>query len=1071
MKGKLFVALYISLLVLMIIPYTLWEISAEKELEVLIINKTVPDQSYVNHKGITWALNFNKYVKANEENYDVEKDYAGFVPLGNTEYSIRPIEKSLISDYNLIYIADTYGVNESSYPLIYGGLTLDEITSIKNIAYKNQTTLIAEFNSFANPTGMEARQEFTSLLGVEWTGWIGRYFDDLNKEKNNEIDISLISSYEEQKGHSWEFQDGGFILVSEDGSVVVLESVKDFEGEGVEFNVTDKGKELFDKTISSRYNNWFDILVTKDSEAMANYNLNLTEEGIKKLADYKIPNIFPAVTRSSTYGIPVYYFAGDYSLAQGIPAFYKYQGLDKILSGISSFQKNDTDDFYYQAFLPMMDKILEESFRIKQDKRVKIAEEYKEDGIIYNNRVNQDILEVYRDGMWKELTIKGVNIGIAKPGFWPGEAGITFEEYYRWMDQIAVMGANTIRVYTIHPPGFYQALWLHNLNAATPLYVMQGIWINEEKLGETLDAFSPENILPFEQEMEDAVDVIHGNAVIEGKAGHAYGKFNFDVSPYISAWILGIEWSPIVVKNTDKLNEDLQEFQGNYFYTENSEAFEKWLAARMDYITAYETENYGKQRLVSFTNWPPTDLLDHPAEPYEEEDLVGVNPNNIYPKGTLKAGYFASYHVYPYYPEFLNYEETYLNFIDHRGGKNNYAGYLKELIAAHSMPVLIAEFGVPASRGKAHENPFGWNQGFLSEEEQGKIGVGLFEDMIAQGAVGGIVFTWQDEWFKRTWNTMQLDNPDRRPYWSNIQTNEQRFGLVSFDSNKHILDGERDKWEPEKILYENNTGSLKVLSMDHDEAYLYIMLEVEPEITGTEGIDYYVFLNTIQDQGNKKISFIQDVIFNEGIDFVLEISGGEEQSRAWVDQYYDSFYYQYNYEREDLPSNGKIDKDTGKFNPIQLALSGSMFIPTTQTEIPFNYYETGKLKKGMGTKELEGCDPLADYYINQEEGIIEVRIPWLLLNFRDPSKKEIIGDLWDVGLKASEYIESIEVSAGMGKNGKLLETIPKRENDSIEQEMLSYQWEVWETPSYKERLKASYYIFQEYFLKDEKDSE
>jgi hypothetical protein len=148
-----------------------------------------------------------------------------------------------------------------------------------------------------------------------------------------------------------------------------------------------------------------------------------------------------------------------------------------------------------------------------------------------------------------------------------------------------------------------------------------------------------------------------------------------------------------------------------------------------------------------------------------------------------------------------------------------------------------------------------------------------------------------------------------------------------------------------------------------------------------------------------------------------------------------------------------------------------MFIPTTQTEIPFNYYETGKLKKGMGTKELEGCDPLADYYINQEEGIIEVRIPWLLLNFRDPSKKEIIGDLWDVGLKASEYIESIEVSAGMGKNGKLLETIPKRENDSIEQEMLSYQWEVWETPSYKERLKASYYIFQEYFLKDEKDSE
>jgi hypothetical protein len=88
---------------------------------------------------------------------------------------------------------------------------------------------------------------------------------------------------------------------------------------------------------------------------------------------------------------------------------------------------------------------------------------------------------------------------------------------------------------------------------------------------------------------------------------------------------------------------------------------------------------------------------------------------------------------------------------------------------AHRLPVLIAEFGVPGSRGLTHKNPFGWNQGFLSEDEQGKIISRLFEDIMAEKLLGGLVFTWQDEWFKRTWNTVDYDNPDRRPYWSNAQ--------------------------------------------------------------------------------------------------------------------------------------------------------------------------------------------------------------------------------------------------------------------------------------------------------------
>ena len=55
---------------------------------------------------------------------------------------------------------------------------------------------------------------------------------------------------------------------------------------------------------------------------------------------------------------------------------------------------------------------------------------------------------------------------------------------------------------------------------------------------------------------------------------------------------------------------------------------------------------------------------------------------------------------------------------------------------------------------------------------------------------GGLVFSWHDEWFKRTWNTMDYDHPDRRPFWDNIQTNEQHFGLLCFDRHERLgLDG------------------------------------------------------------------------------------------------------------------------------------------------------------------------------------------------------------------------------------------------------------------------------------------
>ena len=118
------------------------------------------------------------------------------------------------------------------------------------------------------------------------------------------------------------------------------------------------------------------------------------------------------------------------------------------------------------------------------------------------------------------------------------------------------------------------------------------------------------------------------------------------------------------------------------------------------------------KRPVSFTNWPTTDMLSHPNEPFPNEDMVSVNTEHIKKKDTFKTGLFASYHIYPYYPDFMNYQKEYINFKDKNGNIDTYKAYLKDLKKEHSMPVLVAEFGVPAARGKAHDNIYmGFNQG------------------------------------------------------------------------------------------------------------------------------------------------------------------------------------------------------------------------------------------------------------------------------------------------------------------------------------------------------------------------
>lgn len=681
------------------------------------------------------------------------------------------------------------------------------------------------------------------------------------------------------------------------------------------------------------------------------------------------------------------------------------------------------------------------------------------DSLNYISKTDQNSFYVLEKGQWNKFFIKGVNIGAGKPGAFPGEVAITYDEYYRWFGYISQMNANTIRVYTIQRPQFYNALSDFNQNAEKngkkPIYIIHGVWVNENDIATINDAFGKDDKILNDviTAGKNTVDILHGNCYLPVNKGNADGTYTADVSKYVIGWILGIEWDPSFVVSTNENNPQRNNYNGTYLYTANASPFETFLCEMGDKIIDYEMTKYKTQEPVAFSNWVTTDPLKHPNEPYKNEDLVEVNIEHVKWRDSFKPGMFASYHVYPYYPDSFSYQTDYVNFKGPDGKLDPYLAYLEDLKKFHSMPVLISEFGIPTSRGEEHENKItGLNQGFIDEKTQGDMLMKMLEDIHYANAAGGLVFSWQDEWFKRTWNNMDLDLPDSRPYWMNAQTTEQHFGLMSFDpgSQQSIcnIDGDFEDWAKDTPLYTDDNTKLYVKS---DEGYVYIMVDAKNYDFNNDTL--LIPIDTINGQGNK--SFPQySTTFSKDADFLIKIHG-QNDSHVLVDAYYDSYYYKYAVQTNLIENEPAFrTKNSGIFNPIRLCLSKQLTIPQLNTVIPFTGYETGLLKYGIANPDRPEFNSLSDFYYNN--GKIEIRIPWQLLNVMNPSGKDVVDDMYSRGKISSLKVNGFNFGAEIISKGS-----QKGAQNLI---MNEYDWKTWEQPTFHERLKPSYYILKDGFL-------
>ena len=145
--------------------------------------------------------------------------------------------------------------------------------------------------------------------------------------------------------------------------------------------------------------------------------------------------------------------------------------------------------------------------------------------------------------------------------------------------------------------------------------------------------------------------------------------------------------------------------------------------------------------------------------------------------------------------------------------------------------------------------------------------------------------------------------------------------------------------------------------------------------------------------------------------------------------------------------------DSPVFRNIELLVQRDQPAPvmlTQETWTPEPTYETGLLRFGNSNPDSPDFDSLADFMFT-EDGV-ELRIPWQLLNFSDPSEMLIHDDYYENYGVENLHIDEMWVGLAWGESAEY--RIP----------MAVFELEGWDKEGpYLQRLKESYYILQKYW--------
>lgn len=354
----------------------LWHLSPKQEIRLLVVDKTVPEPDYREHRAIFWIAEHRRFKKPDCTFYDHKKDYLGYHP-GEDRKEL--LTEQLLKDVDLLYLADSYGVYnyeeglelyEEQLPhrhqqieLIFGGFSKAEVDAVAVYAAAESRLLVGEHNIFGYPTYLdpEASLKLQGIFDVSYTGWLARYYSDLNLAA-----FWMKELYSQIYGLEWDLSGPGMVFVREEvpdfawHSDLVIVTGNHFTGPWPV--LLNKQHALLEGASSNiPYLYWVEVLeVGSEAEVLAYYELPFGEENRSALRNRGLPDRFPAMVLHAPPGqAKRIYFAGDF--ADQLPALLPSRltgsaGIQRLMSYLPGLPVEYR--FYFQWYEPVLTNIL-----------------------------------------------------------------------------------------------------------------------------------------------------------------------------------------------------------------------------------------------------------------------------------------------------------------------------------------------------------------------------------------------------------------------------------------------------------------------------------------------------------------------------------------------------------------------------------------------------------------------------------------------------------------------------------------------------------------------------------------
>jgi len=492
-------------------------------------------------------------------------------------------------------------------------------------------------------------------------------------------------------------------------------------------------------------------------------------------------------------------------------------------------------------------------------------------------------------------------------------------------------------------------------------------------------------------------------------------------------------------------------FEGEFFSSAyGASRFEVMLAQVMDNAVSYESRRFKVQRPIGFISNPLVDFLEYSvAYATQLRKYVQLDHENILSSEAVSAGTFAAYRLFYFADDFSSLltpsqQERLAPILGTLDRSCFAGGYLDLLARYHSMPVVAVGFGFSSSRA-----PHIMDTPPMNEQQQGEALANMAMQIEESGWSGAFVSTWQDTWERRTWNTAFSSDPWRNQYWHNLQSADQGYGLMAFEPGRYarpvLIDGNADDWNASHLVHEYD--GIRIYAQYSTQG-LYLLVSgpgVNPKNT------IYLPIDVTPRSGT---SVYRNLEFARPSDFLLVLSGTNE-SRLLVNRRYDATFQRFYGEMTGInPFTLVPPKWDSEFVPITIAVQNTFIVDEytfafltdeTRELRRLKSWETGTLTHGIGNPASPYFNSLADFFFG--ESLVEIRLPWMMLNFFDPSTMRVHDDYFErFGV---EGLSIREIHIGIATEGAVAPMSP-------------IQLRGWRNNvHFHERLKQSYFIMQE----------